>query len=131
MKKTIVTMKEITKAQEEILRVLWDIREGVVTDFIDKLPDPKPAYNTVSTVIKVLEKKGYVSHKVYGKTFVYFPLVSKEDYAQYTFSNSYMQLFNGSLNQVVSFFVKEDKVSLKELEELKNYLETEIEKQKK
>jgi predicted transcriptional regulator len=124
-------MKEITKAQEEILRVLWDIREGVVTDVIDKLPDPKPAYNTVATVIKVLEKKGYVSHKVYGKTFVYFPLVSKEDYAHYTFSNSYMQLFNGSLNQVVSFFVKEDKVSLKELEELKNYLETEIEKQKK
>jgi predicted transcriptional regulator len=124
-------MKEITKAQEEILRVLWEIQEGVVTDVIDKLPDPKPAYNTVATVIKVLEKKGYVSHKVYGKTFVYYPVVTKEEYAQYTFSNSYMQLFNGSLNQVVSYFVKEDKVSLKELEELKNYLETEIKKQKK
>jgi predicted transcriptional regulator len=124
-------MKEITKAQEEILRVLWEIQEGVVTDVIDKLPDPKPAYNTVATVIKVLEKKGYVSHKVYGKTFVYFPVVTKEEYAQYTFSNSYMQLFNGSLNQVVSYFVKEDKVSLKELEELKNYLEAEIKKQKK
>jgi BlaI family transcriptional regulator, penicillinase repressor len=130
-RKTIYDMKEITKAQEEILRVLWEIHEGVVADVIAKLPDPKPAYNTVSTVIKVLEKKGYVSHKVYGKTFVYFPKVTKEAYAQYTFNNSYMQLFNGSLNQVVSFFVKEDKVSLKELEELKNYLEAEIEKQKK
>lgn len=123
-------MKEITEAQEEILRVLWDIREGVVTDVVDKLPDPKPAYNTVATVIKVLEKKGYVSHKVYGKTFVYFPVVTKEEYARYTFNKSYLQLFNGSLNQVVSFFVKEDKVSLKELEELKNYIEAEINKQK-
>jgi len=124
-------MNEITKAQEEILRVLWDINEGVVTDVIDKIPDPKPAYNTVSTVIKVLEKKGYVSHKVYGKTFVYFPVISKEEYARYTFNSSYLQLFNGSLNQVVSFFVKEDKISLKELEELKNYIETEIKRQKK
>jgi BlaI family transcriptional regulator, penicillinase repressor len=124
-------MKEITKAQEEILRVLWEIKEGVVTDVIEKLPEPKPAYNTVSTVIKVLEKKGYVSHKVYGKTHVYFPIVSKEEYAKYTLKNSYSQLFNSSINQVVSFFVKEDKVTLKELEDLKNYIEAEIKKQKK
>jgi len=68
---------------------------------------------------------------VYGKTFVYFPVISKEEYARYTFNSSYLQLFNGSLNQVVSFFVKEDKISLKELEELKNYIETEIKRQKK
>jgi BlaI family transcriptional regulator, penicillinase repressor len=124
-------MKEITKAQEEILLVLWEIKEGVVTDVIAKLPDPKPAYNTVSTVIKVLEKKGYVSHKVYGKTYVYFPIIQKEEYARHTLKNSYTQLFNGSLNQVVSFFVKDDKVGLKELEDLKNYIENEIKKQKK
>jgi BlaI family transcriptional regulator, penicillinase repressor len=124
-------MKEITKAQEEILRVLWEIREGVVTDVIEKIPDPKPAYNTVATVIKVLEKKGYVSHKVYGKTYVYYPVISKEEYARYSLNESYKQLFNGSLNQVVSFFVKEERVGLKELEELKSYLETEIAKQKK
>ena len=98
---------------------------------MDKLPDPKPAYNTVSTVIKVLEKKGYVSHKEFGKTYVYFPVVSKDEYARYAVKNSYTQLFNGSLNQIVAFFVKQDKVSLKELEELKNYIEIEIEKQKK
>lgn len=124
-------MKEITKAQEEILRALWEVGEGVVIDVIDKLPEPKPAYNTVSTVIKVLEKKGYVSHKVYGKTHVYYPIVTKEAYAGNTLKSTYTQLFNGSLNQVVSFFVKEDKVSLKELEELKNYIESEIQKQKK
>lgn len=124
-------MKEITKAQEEILRTLWEVGEGVVTDVIDKLPEPKPAYNTVSTVIKVLEKKGYVSHKVYGKTHVYYPIVSRDEYARNTIKISFNELFDNSLNQVVSFFVKEDKVSLKELEELKNFIEAEIQKQKK
>lgn len=124
-------MKEITKAQEEILQVMWEIKEGVVTDVVEKLPEPRPAYNTVATVIKVLEKKGYLTHKVYGKTHVYYPLVSREDYVRHTIGSSYKQLFNGSLNQVVSFFVKEDKVGLKELEDLKNYIEAEIEKQKK
>jgi BlaI family transcriptional regulator, penicillinase repressor len=124
-------MKEITKAQEEILRVLWEIKEGAVSNVVDNIPEPKPAYNTVSTVIKVLEKKGYVSHKEFGKTFVYFPVVSKDEYARYAVKSSYTQLFNGSLNQIVSFFVRQEKVGLKELEELKNYIEVEIEKQKK
>lgn len=124
-------MKEITKAQEEILRTLWEVGEGVVTDVIDRLPEPKPAYNTVSTVIKVLEKKGYVSHKVYGKTHVYYPIVSRDEYARNTIKSTFNELFDNSLNQVVSFFVKEDKVSLKELEELKNFIEAEIHKQKK
>lgn len=124
-------MKEITKAQEEILRTLWEVGEGVVTDVIEKLPEPKPAYNTVSTVIKVLEKKGYVSHKVYGKTHVYYPIISKEEYARNTIKSTFNELFNNSLNQVVSFFVKEDKVSLNELEELKKFIEAEIQKQKK
>jgi BlaI family transcriptional regulator, penicillinase repressor len=123
-------MKEITKAQEEILRVLWEIGEGAVANVIEKIPDPKPAYNTVSTVIKVLERKGYVSHKEFGKTYVYFPIVSKEEYARYAVKSSYAQLFNGSLNQIVSFFVKQDNVSLKELEDLRNYIEAEIQKQK-
>jgi BlaI family transcriptional regulator, penicillinase repressor len=124
-------MVEITKSQEEILRVLWNIKEGVVADVVEKLPDPKPAYNTVSTVIKVLEKKGYVSHKVYGKTYVYFAIVSQKDYAKYLFKDSYKSIFNNSLNQAVSFFVKQNKTSLSELEELKNYIEEEIKKKTK
>lgn len=127
----LIEMKEITKAQEEILRTLWEVGEGVVTDVIDRLPEPKPAYNTVSTVIKVLEKKGYVSHKVYGKTHVYYPIVSREEYARNTIKSTFNELFNNSLNQVVSFFVKEDKVSLNELEALKIFIEAEIQKQKK
>ncbi len=121
-------MIEITKSQEEILKVFWEIKEAVVSDVIEKLPDPKPAYNTVATVIKVLEKKGYLSHKVYGKTYVYFPIVSQKDYAKYVFKDSFKSIFNNSLNQAVSFFVKQNKTSLIELEELKNYIEEEIKK---
>lgn len=125
-------MKEITRAQEDILNVLWAINEGVVADVIDKIPDPKPAYNTVSTVIKVLERKGYVAHKVYGKTFVYYPIVSKRDYAQYVLKDTLSGLFNNSLSNVVSFFARQKKeISLKELEELKEYVENEISKQAK
>ncbi|MDF1547938.1 MAG: BlaI/MecI/CopY family transcriptional regulator [Bacteroidales bacterium] len=124
-------MQELTKAQEEILQVLWEIKEGVVTDVIEKLPEPKPAYNTVSTVIRVLEKKGYVTHKAYGKTHVYFPKVSKQEYRQHFLSGSLSGFFNNSVNQLVSFFVKQKKLSINELEELRKMIDQEIEKQKK
>jgi predicted transcriptional regulator len=123
-------MKEITKAQEDLLKALWEIKEGAVSDILDSLTEPKPAYNTVATVIKVLEKKGYVSHKTYGKTNVYFPVVTKKDYAQYVMKNTFKSLFNGSLNQMVSSFVKSREVSLTELEELKEMLEKEIKNKK-
>ena len=76
-------MEEITKAQEEILRVLWEIGEGAVADVVEKLPNPKPAYTTVATVIKVLEKKGYVAHRKFGNIHVYYPVVTKKAYAKY------------------------------------------------
>ena len=124
-------MQELTKAQEEILQILWDIKEGVVTDVIDQLPEPKPAYNTVSTVIRVLEKKGYVSHKVYGKTHVYFPKVTKQEYSRHFFSGTLKGFFNNSVNQFVSFFVKQKKLSINQLKELKKLINKEIENQKK
>lgn len=124
-------MQELTKAQEEVLQILWEIKEGVVTDVIDKMPEPKPAYNTVSTVIRVLEKKEYVSHKVYGKTHVYFPVVSKQEYKKHFFSGSLKSFFNNSVNQLVSFFVKQKKLSVSELEELRKLIDEEIEKKKR
>lgn len=120
-------MKEITKAQEDLLKALWEIKEGAISDVLDSLDEPKPAYNTVATVIKVLEKKGYVSHKTFGKTHVYFAVVSKKDYAQHLMKDTFKGLFNGSLNLMVSSFVKNKDVSLRELEELKEMLEKEIE----
>jgi BlaI family transcriptional regulator, penicillinase repressor len=123
-------MKEITKAQEDILKVIWEINEGAVSDVLAKIPEPKPAYNTVATVIKVLENKGYISHKTFGKTNVYYPIIEKKEYTKFVFKDYFKSLFNGSLNQAVSFFVQEKKdVSLQELEEIKNIIESEIKKQ--
>jgi predicted transcriptional regulator len=124
-------MEEITKAQEEILKALWEIKEGAVSDVIAVLPEPKPAYTTVATVIKVLERKGYVAHKTYGKTHVFYPTTSKKEYTSFVLKDAMEGLFNNSLNSMFSFFVKQKKnVSLEELEELRNYLEEEIKKQK-
>jgi len=124
-------MKEITKAQEEVLKALWEIQDGAVSDILGSLPNPKPAYNTVATVIKVLERKGYVSHKTYGKTHVFFPLVTRKEYAQHILQDTYRGLFNGSAHQLVSSFVRNKEISLSELEELKAIVEHEIKNHKK
>jgi predicted transcriptional regulator len=123
-------MKEITKAQEDILKAVWDIGNGAVADVLEKLPDPKPAYNTVATVIKVLERKGYIGHKTYGKTNVYHALISRNEYANQVVKDAFTGLFNGSLNQMVSPFIKSKEIGITELEELRIMLESEIEKQK-
>jgi BlaI family transcriptional regulator, penicillinase repressor len=123
-------MKEITKAQEDILKALWEIKEGAISDVLDTLDEPKPAYTTVATVIKVLEKKGYVTHRTFGKTNVYYAVVSKKEYAQHLMKDAFKGLFNGSLNLMVSSFVRNKDVSLRELEELKAMLEKEIENKK-
>lgn len=123
-------MQELTRAQEEVLRAIWEVEEGAVSDIQNSLSDPKPAYNTVATVIKVLERKGYVSHKTFGKTHVYFPLVSRREYAQNIMKSAAKGLFNGSFTQMASFFVKNKDISLNELEYLRKMLDEEIEKQK-
>ena len=125
-----LTMRELTRAEEQVMQVLWKIKKGFVKEILEHFDEPKPAYNTVATVIKVLEKKGYVSHKTFGKTHVYFAVVSKKDYAQHLLKDTFKGLFNGSLNLMVSSFVKNKDVSLRELEELKEMLEKEIENKK-
>jgi predicted transcriptional regulator len=124
-------MNEITKAQQEILNALWKIEQGAVSDVITALPDPKPAYNTVATVIKVLEKKGFITHKTYGKTNVYLPLVTAKEYGRHIFTDTLKGLFNNSLHQMMSYFVKKNDVSIGELEELKQLIETELRNQSK
>lgn len=126
-----IELKEITKAQEDILKAVWEIETGAVTDVLDKLPEPKPAYNTVATVIKVLERKGYIGHKTYGKTNVYFPLVSRSDYAHHIVRDAFTGLFNKSLNQMVSPLIKNREIGIAELEELKQIIASEIKRQKK
>jgi predicted transcriptional regulator len=123
-------MKELTKAEEQIMQVLWRLGKAFVKDIIDDLPEPKPAYNTVSTIIRILEKKGVVSHTAYGKTHEYFPLITKDDYKK-TYLRSFMKRFFGnSFQEMVSFFASDRDVSLQELEEIRTLLREEIAKQK-
>ena len=123
-------MKELTKAEEQVMQILWDIEKGFVNDIIDKLPEPKPAYNTVSTIVRILEKKEFVSHKAYGKTHEYFPLVAREEYTKEYLNGFLNRYFSNSFKQMVSFFSKESDMSLKEMEDIMSMLENEIQNQK-
>ena len=111
-------MKELTKAEEQIMQELWLLEKAFVKEIVDKLPEPKPAYNTVSTIVRILEKKGFVDHYAYGKTHQYFPLISKTDYTKSYFKNFLNGYFSNSFQEMVSFFAKEDKMTLSELEEI-------------
>lgn len=123
-------MKELTRAEEQVMQVLWTLGKGFVKDVVDALPDPKPAYNTVSTIVRILEKKGFVSHTAFGKSHEYFPLTSKDEYKK-TFVKSFLKrYFGGSFPEMVSFFAGERDLSLRDLEEIRGLLGDEIEKQK-
>jgi len=111
-------MKELTKAEEQIMQLLWEQEKAFVKDIIEKIPEPKPAYNTVSTIIRILEKKGFVGYTAYGKTHEYFPMVSRKDYTRSFMKNFMRNYFSGSFQEMVSFFAKEDNMSLSDLDEL-------------
>jgi BlaI family penicillinase repressor len=112
-------MKELTKAEEQVMQILWQLKEAIVKQILDKMPDdPKPAYNTVSTVVRVLESKGFVDHKAYGNSHVYFPIVSEEEYKKFAFDKVIKSYFNNSYKSLVSYLVKEQKLNLSELAEL-------------
>ena len=124
-------MKELTKAEEQVMKVLWKQEKGFVKDLIQFFPDPKPAYNTVSTIIRILEKKGFVSHKAYGKTHEYFPIITKKQYTKKFFGNFLGNYFGNSFQRLLSFFSKENNLSVAELEKLMQVLEKELENKKK
>ncbi|GAB3549519.1 BlaI/MecI/CopY family transcriptional regulator [Spirosoma fluminis] len=115
-------LRELTKAEEEIMRVLWQLQKGFVKDVLAELPEPKPAYNTVSTIIRILEKKGLVGYTAYGKTHEYYPLITEEQYRRYQTEQLMTNYFDGSLKKLVSFFVQEKNISLSEADEIINLL---------
>ena len=123
-------MKELTKAEEQIMQVLWRLEKGFVKDVIDRLPDPKPAYNTVSTIVRILEKKGFVAHHAYGKTHEYFPVVSRDDYKKRFLKSFIKRYFGNSFQEMVSFFASDRDITLGEMEEIRELLSEEIEKHK-
>lgn len=124
-------MKELTKAEEQIMQILWEIKRGFVKDILEHFPEPRPAYNTVSTIIRILQDKGFVSHKAYGRTHEYFPLISKEEYTKSRMSSLVKNYFSNSYEKMVSFFAREKKISLEEMEEIVKLMEKEISRQKK
>lgn len=111
-------MKELTKAEDQVMQLLWKLGKAFVKDIIDAMPSPKPAYNTVSTIVRILETKGFVGHKAYGKTHEYYPLITKERYTKFYLNNLIKGYFDGSFNNLVSFFAKENKIDVNDLEKL-------------
>ncbi|OUR98334.1 CopY family transcriptional repressor [Flavobacteriales bacterium 33_180_T64] len=109
-------MKQLTKAEEEIMHILWQLEKANVKDVIEQLPKPKPAYNTVSTIIRILENKGFVDYEKEGKGHIYFPLLKKQDYSNQSINNLVDNYFQGSFKSMVSFFVKKNDVDLKDME---------------
>jgi BlaI family transcriptional regulator, penicillinase repressor len=111
-------LKELTRAEDQVMQILWKLEKAFVKDIIEAMPDPKPAYNTVSTIVRILETKGFVGHKAYGKTHEYFAIISKEKYTKFYLNNMIKGYFNGSFENLVSFFAKENKLDASDLEKL-------------
>jgi len=124
-------MEELTAKEEEVMQILWDLNKALVRDIMSELPNSKQPYTTVASIVRILEKKGYVSHKPYGKTHEYYPLVSKAEYRRRKFKGLLTQYFDNSIESVVSFLAKEEKLSPKEFEELTKMIVKESENEKK
>ena len=113
----------LTKAEEEVMQIIWDLGRCLVRDIIDKLGDPDMPHSTISSVVRILEKKGFVAHKAYGKTHEYFPVIAKEDYAQQDVTSLMQKYFGGSPKKLVSFLVQSKDLNLKELNDLMKTLD--------
>lgn len=111
-------MKELTKAEEQVMQILWDLNKAFVKDIIEQMPDPKPAYTTVSTIIRILETKGFIAHKSYGKTHEYYPLIAMEDYRKFITGGLLHDYFGGSVSNLISHFTQKEEISSKELDEI-------------
>ncbi len=110
--------QELTRAELEIMQILWERGPSLVHGILESMPEPRPAYNTVSTIVRILERKGYVGHKAYGKTHEYFPLVEKEAYARRYMSTVLENFFGGSVSRLVSFFSENKAISVEECDEI-------------
>jgi predicted transcriptional regulator len=116
-------MEELTKTEERVMQVLWKLKQCFVKDIIDALPDdPKPPYNTISSIVRLLEKKGYVGYKAYGKTYEYFPVISKPEYRKTFFKKMIAGYFDNSVESLLSFMVKEEQLSEADINKIKDII---------
>ncbi len=116
-------MQKLTKAEEEVMQLVWEIERGTVSDLLDKMADPKPPHSTVSSVVRILERKGFVGHKAYGKTHEYFPLIEKTAYGQRSLTDVVRDYFDGSVSRLVSHLAQEEQLSKDDLDDLLRQLE--------
>lgn len=117
-------MEELTRTEERIMQVLWKLKKAFIKDIIETLPDdPKPPYNTISSVVRLLEKKGYISFKAYGKTYEYFPVISKSEYRRMFFKKMLTGYFDNSVENLLSFIVKDQRLSEEEIKKIKKLIE--------
>ena len=118
-------MQKLTKAEEEIMHMIWEHGENSVSELIQQMDNPKPPHSSVSSIVRILEKKGFVGHKPDGRSFKYFSIIEKKDYSHFSIKRLVSNYFEGSMNELVSFLVKENDLSLSELESIKEQLEKE------
>ena len=111
-------MQKLTKAEEQVMQVIWDLESCMVSEILDKIGEPKPPHSTISSVVRILEKKEFVTHKAYGRTYVYSPIITKEAYSNFALSKMANNFFGGSVKRLVSFLVKENDLDLNEISEL-------------
>jgi len=114
----MITKRELTKAEEQIMQAIWQVDKGFAKDILEVIPEPKPAYNTVLTVVRVLVNKGFVKFKTYGKSNEYYPTISKNEYSGRQLQNMKKKYFNNSSKQMLSFFLKENKMDLNDVDEI-------------
>lgn len=118
-------MKKLTNTEEQIMQMFWDNGPSIVSKIIEKMDSPKPPHSTISSIVRILEKKGFLGHKAYGRTYEYFPLIKKEEYSKITLKEMVTNYFNNSPKDLVSFLVKEEGVNVEELTDLLKKLDKE------
>jgi len=119
-------MKELTKAEDQVMQILWKLKKAFVHDIIVHIPEPKPAYNTISTIVRILVKKGFVDYKAYGKTHEYFPIIDKSKYSNFYINNFVGKYFSGSFQNMVSFFAQENQLTSDQVEEMMKNVEADL-----
>lgn len=114
----------MTKAEEEVMQILWRLKKGFIKEILERFDEPRPAYSTVSTIIRILQDKGFVNYRAYGRTYQYFPVISKDDYRKTQMSSFVKNYFSNSYQKMVSFFAKEDSITVRDMEEIMEMMRT-------
>jgi BlaI family transcriptional regulator, penicillinase repressor len=117
-------MVKLAKREEQIMHVFWDMKKAFIRDVIPQLPDPKPHYNSVATIVKILEEKGFLDHETVGNIYCYFPKISREDYQAHAMKDIVSQYFDNSYPRMLAFFAKEQNLSEDELKEILKLIKT-------